>query len=183
MKKKLLAVLLVGILSASVLTACGGEKKEEAPAAEAPAAETISDEDAAEVAAEVVEEQVEEQVNAGAEDLEIPESTGDMSVIVGSWGIAKMMDAEGNEFTLEDYAAANGVDADTLRCTYTFNEDGTGAITLAGIDTKYVWSVDEAGEVTMQTAQTPIKMTYADEDDLLIIQDPNTGITTGFGRE
>ena len=182
MKKKLLAVLMVGVLAASVLTACGGsdEAAKAEPAAEA--AEEVKDEDIAEAATEAVQEAVEEQVNAGAEELEVPESTGDMSQIIDSWGVKKMMDAEGNEFTLEEYAEQNGMTADQIQCIYTFNEDGTGAMTLAGIDTQFVWGIDENNQVSIQTANAPISLIYDPEDDLLIIQDANSGITTGFAR-
>ncbi len=180
MKKNLLAVLMVGVLAASVLTACGGSEEAKAePAAEA--AEEVKDEDIAEAATEAVQEAVEEQVNAGAEDLEVPESTGDMDKVVDSWGVAKIMDAEGNEFTLEDYAAANGMEADQIQTIYTFNADGTGAITLAGVDTQFVWGIDAEDKISIQTAQATITL-YYDDDDMLVIHDDNTGMTTGFGR-
>ncbi len=165
MKKRFLSVVLAGVFcfSAFALSACSDEELEAGAEAAVDAA-------------------VESQVNEGAEDLEAPESTGDMSLVTDSWGVYVLVDADGNEMTLEDYASANGMEADAIQTIYTFNEDGTGSYTVSGIETQYVWGIDEEGTISIQTAQSPIVMYYDGDNDMLVIQDANSGLTTYFAR-
>ncbi len=167
MKKKLFASMMACALCAVTLTA-GCANKEEKQAQEAAAATA---------------EAIEETVNAGVEDLEVPESTGDMSAIVGNWTVNYMVDDENNDMTLDEYAESIGVDPATLETTYVFSDDGSFSLILAGIETKGVWSVDEDDVVSITMPTGSMGMLYVSDTDVLYLYDDNSGMTTYLARE
>ncbi len=166
MKKKLLTVLMAGVLCVVPFTAgCGNQEKKEAQEAVDGTFDTI-----------------EETVNAGAEDLEIPESTGDMDAVTGEWVIDYLEDADGNVMSLDEYAEATGLDAEQINAIYTLSSDGTSSVLLSGIDTQGVWSIDENGTVTVTMPTGSMNMTYYEDDDCLLIYDANSGLSTYLMR-
>ncbi len=187
MKKRILTLVFVGVLGVSTLamTACGSKKA----SAEQPTSESTSEAasdnasdatteagTASDLTSDDVTAAIEEQINAGVENLEVPESTGDLTAIVGEWKIAAIVDSNGEETELND---------DAINAVYTFNEDATCILNIAGINTYGVYGIDENGTITMRTTSADIIMNYDAESDKIEVEDTttDTGMYTYLVRQ
>ena len=102
--------------------------------------------------------------------------------VTGTWGVSEIIDAEGNSQSFEDFCQAQGVEPEQVGGVYTYNEDGSVVVTVAGVDVEGTYEVD--GEtVTVTTNGTPSIYTYNAEDDTLEATDENTGNTSIFVRQ
>ncbi len=106
MKKRLLTILLAGVLTMSMITACGGSKGADKKADTAAAEEKADEKEEAEEV-EVEEEEVEEDAEAESSDgtftlLDVDESMID----VGVYGT----DSDGTELVFTMFTAPNGQD-------------------------------------------------------------------------
>ena len=102
--------------------------------------------------------------------------------VIGTWGVSEIIDAEGNSQSFEDFCQAQGVEPEQVGGVYTYNEDGSVVVTVAGVDVEGTYEVD--GEtVTVTTNGTPSIYTYNAEDDTLEATDENTGNTSIFVRQ
>lgn len=114
-----------------------------------------------------------------------PDTAQDDSVeasVIGTWGVSEIIDAEGNSQSFEDYCQAQGVEPEQVGGVYTYNDDGSVIVTVAGVDVEGTYEVD--GEtVTVTTNGTPSTYTYNAEDDTLEATDENTGATSIFVRQ
>lgn len=162
-KTKFLALVLASVALAAMLSlaACGGQQQssDQKPAEEAAPAAT---EQAAEPAAEQA---------AGNVNLDY----------VGTWEFSYVVDAQGNQVAIEDYAEANGLDAEQIAVSYELAADGSGVGTLGGVSAPVTWSAE--GNVITITGGTGVSsdLTVGALDDGTLImgaQDPNTGITS-----
>ena len=53
--------------------------------------------------------------------------------VVGTWTVTALEGTDGKAVSIDDYATANGVDPETLKCTYTFAEDGKFSGEMSGV--------------------------------------------------
>ena len=53
--------------------------------------------------------------------------------MVGTWTVTALEGTDGKAVSIDDNATANGVDPETLKCTYTFAEDGTFSGEMSGV--------------------------------------------------
>lgn len=61
-----------------------------------------------------------------ADDSAADSKDGDSSAsVVGTWTVTALEGTDGTAVSIDDYATANGVEPETLKCTYTFADDGT----------------------------------------------------------
>ena len=110
------------------------------------------------------------------------EDESDEASVIGTWGVSEIIDAEGNSQSFEDFCQAQGVEPEQVGGVYTYNEDGSVVVTVAGVDVEGTYEVD--GEtVTVTTNGTPSIYTYNAEDDTLESTDENTGATSIFVRQ
>ena len=164
-KTKFLALALASVALAAMLSlaACGGQQK---PA----------DQPADNSAPAPTEQPAEQSADQSAGNINLD--------YVGTWELSYIVDAQGNELGIAEYAEANGLDPEQLTVTYEFAPDGTGTGTLAGISAPVTWSA--AGNVITITGNgASSDLTVGSlEDGTLIMgaQDPNTGITSVMAK-
>ena len=102
--------------------------------------------------------------------------------VTGTWGVSEIIDAEGNSQSFEDFCQAQGVEPEQVGGVYTYNDDGSVIVTVAGVDVEGTYKVD--GEtVTVTTNGKSSVYTYNAEDDTLEATDENTGNTSIFVRQ
>lgn len=69
-----------------------------------------------------------------ADDSAADSKDGDSSAsVVGTWTVTALEGTDGTAVSIDDYATANGVDPETLKCTYTFADDGTFSGEMSGV--------------------------------------------------
>ena len=69
-----------------------------------------------------------------ADDSAADSKDGDSSAsVVGTWTVTALEGTDGKAVSIDDYTTANGVDPETLKCTYTFAEDGTFSGEMSGV--------------------------------------------------
>lgn len=106
------------------------------------------------------------------------EDQADLSTeIIGSWTLSKIISADGTEQTLEEYCAAQGVDASGMQATYTFNEGGSATADIGGIGTELTYEVSE-NTVTYTVTSTGATATMTYDGDSLSYTDESTGMTS-----
>ena len=153
-KTKFLALVLASVALAAMLSlaACGGQQKP----ADQPADNSAS---------------------APAE-----QAAGNINLdYVGTWELQYIVDAQGNQLSIADYAEANSLDPEQLSVSYEFAPDGSGVGTLAGVSAPVTWSA--SGNVITVTGGHGVssELTVGSLDDGTVImgaQDPSTGITS-----
>ena len=124
----------------------------------------------------------ESSANQGAESSDTAQDDSAEVSVLGTWGVSEVIDAEGNSQSFEDFCQAQGVEPEQVGGVYTYNEDGSVVVTVAGVDVEGTYEVD--GEtVTVTTNGTPSVYTYNAEDDTLEAIDENTGNTSIFVRQ
>ena len=158
MKKRVLAAIFAGIMVIG-LAACGSKE---------------DDQDTEQNVQENTQEDVQEEVETGEEQGTTDET---VSALSGSFVLSAILDTEGNEFTLEEYCTAQGLDAAGEAKTYTFYEDGTGVGQIGGTETEFTYTMDSAtGAVTITIDEQPQAFTYNAEYDCLTVEDAETGV-------
>ena len=69
-----------------------------------------------------------------ADDSAADSNDGDSSAsVVGTWTVTAIEGTDGTAVSIDDYATANGVEPETLKCTYTFADDGTFSGEMSGV--------------------------------------------------
>ena len=201
MKKRIVTIMLAGVLGASVFAMAGcGNQTQQTQETTTDSSSNAASSDAATGDAEVegptsdeiaagTMEAIQALLDEAAATLVIPESTGDPTYLTGAWTVTGMEDADGNYMTLEEYADANGMDASALETYYTFAEDGTLTMvtaSLADITTPGVYGFYDDGTVVITVASSDgtntttmdISAYYDEENDIVEIYDANTGYTS-----
>ena len=138
--KKTIALLAACLLAASVFAGCGNNNASSAAEATTVAAAADDAEDATTVVA---------AANADAE-----------FDVTGTWTSSAYITADGTEYTPADYAAANGVEEETVTVTYTI--EGTK------VKTAFTGSAPE--------------FEYSEENGTLSNTDPATGIVSVLSK-
>ena len=152
MAKKIALLLALCMMCTAVFCGCGDKDKKESSTKQSAASPDTAQEDSAEAS------------------------------VIGTWGVSEIIDAEGNSQSFEDYCQAQNVEPEQVGGVYTYNEDGSVTVTVAGVDVEGTYEVD--GEtVTVTTNGTPSIYTYNAEDDTLESTDENTGATSIFVRQ
>lgn len=158
MKKKIALILSLCMVSAWAFCGCG-ESEESSSTAES-----------------VAEESVDEAADEDAADEEVADITGD-------WTLRLINDADGNSYTLEEYAAEQGIDATGMEATYTFADDGTAVGSIGGIGVDCTYEFDgETLLLTVTENDTTSELTYSPDEDYLIAVDTASGMSSVFTR-
>ena len=170
--KKVLAITMAGVLTASFLTACGGSSAAEDLASSAKSAaateaapEAVSEEaipeEETESAEEAMTEEVAESESASSDDFSLLDVTSDM-IDAGAYAVAD----DGTELVLTLFTAP---DDNQYVSLFVFDTDGTGDV-LCGIPTSdtytdednIAWTSLEANDVYTGTDFT---VGFAEGDD------------------
>lgn len=97
-----------------------------------------------------------------ADDSAADSKDGDSSAsVVGTWTVTALEGTDGKAVSIDDYATANGVDPETLKCTYTF----------------------EGTDLVMTVGEQKFNYTYDADNDMLKYTDPNTGLSSYCERQ
>ncbi len=112
-----------------------------------------------------------------------PAAEGGEASVVGSWTIDTMAAPESDAMSIEDFAAANGVTAESLEVIYEFAEDGVATTTMEslGINLEGTYEFDGT-TLAMTFAEVTTEGTYSAESDTIEIFDGSTGYTTVLKR-
>lgn len=97
--------------------------------------------------------------------------------VTGTWGISEIIDADGNSQTFEEYCQAQGVTPEQVGGKYTFNDDGSAIVTVAGVDVEGSYEFD-GSTLTVTTNGTSTPYTYNAEKGTIECTDANTGATS-----
>ena len=159
--KKTIALLAACLLAASVFAGCGNNNASSAAEATTVAAAADDAEDATTVVA---------AANADAE-----------FDVTGTWTSSAYITADGTEYAPADYAAANGVDEETVTVTYTFDAEGKATCTAIGATVEGTYTVEGTKVKTAFTGSAP-EFEYDAEKDTLTNTDPATGIVSVMSR-
>ena len=149
--KKTIALLAACLLAASVFAGCGNNNASSAAEATTVAAAADDAEDATTVVA---------AANADAEF--------DVT-------------ADGTEYTPADYAAANGVEEETVTVTYTFDAEGKATCTALGATVEGTYTIEGTKVKTAFTGSAP-EFEYSEENGTLSNTDPATGIVSVLSK-
>ena len=115
-------------------------------------------------------------VDADSED-------GDSSAsVVGTWTVTALEGTDGTAVSIDDYATANGVDPETLKCTYILAEDGTFSGEMSGITVSGNYTF-EGTDLVMTVGEQQYNYTYDADNDMLKYTDPNTGLSSYCERQ
>lgn len=118
-----------------------------------------------------------------ADDSSADSNDGDSSVsVTGTWTVTALEGTDGKAVSIDDYATANGVDPETLKCTYTFAEDGTFSGEMSGVTVSGNYTFDGANLV-MTVGEQEFNYTYDADNDMLKYTDPNTGLSSYCERQ
>lgn len=159
----LLAICMVGTVG---LVGCGGNDSDSSSKTESSAAQSADDSAA-----------------DSADDSAADSNDGDSSVsVTGTWTVTALEGTDGTAVSIEDYATANGVEPDTLKCTYTFAEDGTFSGEMSGVTVSGNYTFDGANLV-MTVGEQEFNYTYDADNDMLKYTDPNTGLSSYCERQ
>ena len=102
--------------------------------------------------------------------------------VIGTWGVSEIIDAEGNSQSFEDFCQAQGVEPEQVGGVYTYNDDGSVVVTVAGVDVEGTYEFD-GSTLTLTTNGTSTPYTYNAENDTLECTDANTGATRVFVKQ
>ena len=159
--KKTIALLAACLLAASVFAGCGNNNASSAAEATTVAAAADDAEDATTVAA---------AANADAE-----------FDVTGTWTSSAYITADGTEYTPADYAAANGVEEETVTVTYTFDAEGKATCTALGATVEGTYTIEGTKVKTALTGSAP-DFEYSEENGTLSNTDPATGIVSVLSK-
>ena len=108
---------------------------------------------------------------------------GDSSAsVVGTWTVTALEGTDGKAVSIDDYATANGVDPETLKCTYTFADDGTFSGEMSGVTVSGNYTF-EGTDLVMTVGEQQFNYTYDADNDMLKYTDPNTGLSSYCERQ
>ena len=158
--KKTIALLAACLLAASVFAGCGNNN-----ASSAAEATTVAAADDAEEATTVAA-----AANADAE-----------FDVTGTWTSSAYITADGTEYTPADYAAANGVEEETVTVTYTFDAEGKATCTALGATVEGTYTIEGTKVKTAFTGSAP-EFEYSEENGTLSNTDPATGIVSVLSK-
>lgn len=161
--KKTIALLAACVLAASVFAGCGNNNASSAAEATTVAADAADAADAANDA----------ETTAAAAEGEVD--------VTGTWTSSAYITADGAEYAPADYAAANGVDEETVTVTYTFDAEGKATCTAIGATVEGTYTVEGTKVKTAFTGSAP-EFEYDAEKDTLTNTDPATGIVSVMSR-
>lgn len=150
--KKIALLLALCMIGTAVFCGCGSKGNEESSANES-------------------------SVSQSAESSETAQDDSAEVSVTGTWGISEILDADGNSQTFEEYCQAQGVDPEQADCKYTFNDDGSAIITIAGVDVEGSYEFD-GSTLTVTTNGVSTPYTYNAEKETLEYTDANTGSTS-----
>ncbi len=102
--------------------------------------------------------------------------------IEGSWELSGFVDADGNEYTVADFAESMGATADTLEITYDFTAEGDMTMTMAGMEFAGTYEFDGAS-VSMTFEGQTSESEYDADADAIVTTDPATGMTSIITRQ
>ena len=102
--------------------------------------------------------------------------------VVGTWTVTALEGTDGKAVSIDDYATANGVDPETLKCTYTFAEDGTFSGEMSGVTVSGNYTF-EGTDLVMTVGEQQFNYTYDADNDTLKYTDPNTGLSSYCERQ
>jgi hypothetical protein len=105
--------------------------------------------------------------------LAMPEATGDLSDVVGTWSITTYI-VDGVEKTPAEYAAELGMTETEAQMTLTINADGSGSGTVATAESDLTFAVAD-GELYYNGNDTTAKLTI-NEDGTLSAENDNVTI-------
>lgn len=118
-----------------------------------------------------------------ADDSAADSKDGDSSAsVVGTWTVTALEGTDGKAVSIDDYATANGVDPETLKCTYTFAEDGTFSGEMSGVTVSGNYTF-EGTDLVMTVGEQQFNYTYDADNDMLKYTDPNTGLSSYCERQ
>ena len=127
-----------------------------------------------------------DESSAAADDTSSTEAED--ASIVGKWKVAYIVDAEGNQKTLEDYSKEQGVDTENVDTSMIFDlkEDGTGSCTMGGIGVDLTYTFDGSALTYTITGADGTEQTasfqYDADEDVLFYTDEATGMTSVLER-
>ena len=101
--------------------------------------------------------------------------------VTGTWTSSAYITADGTEYTPADYAAANGVEEETVTVTYTFDAEGKATCTALGATVEGTYTIEGTKVKTAFTGSAP-EFEYDAEKDTLTNTDPATGIVSVMSR-
>ena len=159
--EKTIALLAACLLAASVFAGCGNNNASSAAEATTVAAAADDAEDATTVVA---------AANADAE-----------FDVTGTWTSSAYITADGTEYTPADYAAANGVEEETVTVTYTFDAEGKATCTALGATVEGTYTIEGTKVKTAFTGSAP-EFEYSEENGTLSNTDPATGIVSVLSK-
>ena len=159
--KKTIALLAACLLAASVFAGCGNNNASSAAEATTVAAAADDAEEATTVAA---------AANADAE-----------FDVTGTWTSSAYITADGTEYTPADYAAANGVEEETVTVTYTFDAEGKATCTALGATVEGTYTIEGTKVKTAFTGSAP-EFEYSEENGTMFNTDPATGIVSVLSK-
>lgn len=154
--KKLALLLALCMIGTAVFCGCGNKGNEESSSNESSASQSDKSDTAQDGSAEVS--------------------------VTGTWGISEIIDADGNSQTLEEFCQAQGVTPEQLGGNYTFNDDGSAVVTVAGVDVEGSYEFD-GSTLTLTTNGTATPYIYNAENGTLECTDANTGAKSVFVRQ
>ena len=161
--KKVFALVITGVLAASMLAGCGGNSSSSAD--KSSAADTTA-----------------AQTTAAPETTVAATTANDL--ISGKWTLNSFT-AEGTVYSLEEYAEKNEVPADSLVVNYEFDAAGNVSCTALGMTVSGTYTFD--GKTVQTTfegyeANANPKFDYDAEKDTLSATDTSTGVVTTMVR-
>ena len=155
--KKMALLLALCMMGTAVFCGCGNKDNGESSANESSASQSNESSDKAQ------------------------DNSAEVSV-TGTWGISEIIDADGNSQTFEEYCQAQGVTPEQVGGNYTFNDDGSAVVTVAGVDVEGSYEFD-GSTLTLTTNGTSTPYTYNAENDTLECTDANLGSTSVLVRQ
>ena len=124
----------------------------------------------------------ESSVSQSAESSDTAQDDSAEVSVTGTWGVSEIIDAEGNSQSFEDFCQAQGVEPEQVGGVYTYNDDGSVIVTVAGVDVEGSYEFD-GSTLTLTTNGTSTPYTYNAENDTLECTDANLGSTSVFVRQ
>ena len=104
----------------------------------------------------------------------------------GTWTLAGMI-INGEDMSLDDYAAmvkaqsGQELTAESFQVSYTFGADGSGTLSMSGIETPFTYTSD-GNKATVTVAGVDSVFTYDSAKGVIAITDPNTGYTAVYAK-
>lgn len=121
--------------------------------------------------------------DSSANENSADESADDSAATVtGTWVVTALEGTDGTAVSVEDYAVANGVEPETLVCTYTFEDDGTFSGEMSGTTVSGDYTFDGT-DLVMTVGEQQFNYTYDADNDMLKYTDPNTGLSSYCERQ